>query len=195
MAWTQTVDMGNGTLLAMGGGIVSGSGMGHACIILPVDQIEDLPNDKIGEYAKLLIHDARAGSMLEKLNLLFCNDIKGISFEELEELEAECSVFEDCEMLVPWLKKLRFALNERRDERRVRAAKKSLLKKRRIKFASEQAEKMLAIIHRDGHQCSRCLTTDDLTLDHIVPVEKGGSDDLDNLQILCRSCNSKKGNR
>ncbi|MYA41005.1 MAG: hypothetical protein F4Z31_04555 [Gemmatimonadetes bacterium] len=34
-----------------------------------------------------------------------------------------------------------------------------------------------------------------LTVDHIVPQSKGGSDHLDNLQLLCGACNSKKGNR
>ena len=31
------------------------------------------------------------------------------------------------------------------------------------------------------------------TVDHIVPVSDGGSDDLENLVTACRSCNSKKG--
>ena len=34
-----------------------------------------------------------------------------------------------------------------------------------------------------------------LTVDHIVPQSKGGSDHLDNLQLLCGACNSKKGGR
>ena len=34
-----------------------------------------------------------------------------------------------------------------------------------------------------------------LTIDHIVPRDRGGSDHADNLQLLCGACNSVKGNR
>ena len=34
-----------------------------------------------------------------------------------------------------------------------------------------------------------------LTIDHVVPRSKGGTDHLENLQLLCGACNSIKGDR
>ena len=51
------------------------------------------------------------------------------------------------------------------------------------------------LVCRDGGFCDECQATSDLTIDHIQPRSKGGTDDLKNLRILCRQCNSSKGNR
>lgn len=50
------------------------------------------------------------------------------------------------------------------------------------------------ILERDG-KCLECGATDNLTLDHIVPRSLGGSHEEENLQTLCRRCNSSKNNR
>lgn len=52
-----------------------------------------------------------------------------------------------------------------------------------------------AVYSRDGFACVFCSSTVDLTLDHIRPWSHGGPDTLNNLQTLCRPCNSSKGNR
>lgn len=45
----------------------------------------------------------------------------------------------------------------------------------------------------------RCLACHDgyrrVERDHVVPITLGGSDSIDNLQPLCRSCNARKSNR
>jgi len=43
--------------------------------------------------------------------------------------------------------------------------------------------------------CGRWFTADELTVDHIEPWSKGGRTVLSNAQLLCRPCNSKKGNK
>ena len=51
------------------------------------------------------------------------------------------------------------------------------------------------LLERDGSACLVCGAGADLTIDHIVPISRGGSDDLSNLQVLCRRCNSSKKDR
>lgn len=45
---------------------------------------------------------------------------------------------------------------------------------------------------KDGY-CKACGETVGLVVDHKIPISRGGSCELENLQSLCRNCNSKKG--
>ena len=42
--------------------------------------------------------------------------------------------------------------------------------------------------------CQRALPAKKLTLDHLLPQSKGGSDSLENLRLACVPCNSNRGN-
>lgn len=50
------------------------------------------------------------------------------------------------------------------------------------------------VFERDQHRCQRCGTEyGPMHLDHIHPWVKGGANTVDNLQVLCASCNLAKG--
>lgn len=52
------------------------------------------------------------------------------------------------------------------------------------------------ILRRDNHQCQYCGTySTNLTVDHIIPKSRGGTDSWDNLVAACIACNNKKGNQ
>jgi 5-methylcytosine-specific restriction endonuclease McrA len=53
----------------------------------------------------------------------------------------------------------------------------------------------MAIYKRDGMACMVCGADEPLSIDHIVPVSKGGGNEPENLQTLCKPCNTSKGDR
>ena len=61
--------------------------------------------------------------------------------------------------------------------------------RRKGKHTKEEWEEMKLFFNR----CVKCGSNDDIVKDHIKPIYQGGSDGLDNLQPLCKKCNSSKG--
>lgn len=63
---------------------------------------------------------------------------------------------------------------------------------RRIKIPDEVRK---YVFTRNNYQCQSCGTTyqeSQLNIDHIIPLAKGGSNDISNLQCLCSTCNQSK---
>lgn len=48
---------------------------------------------------------------------------------------------------------------------------------------------------RDGYRCVYCGSGEGLTVDHVIPLARGGSNELSNLATCCGPCNSSKGAR
>ena len=54
------------------------------------------------------------------------------------------------------------------------------------------------VLIRDRHRCQYCrreFPTALLTLDHVVPLSRGGATTWENVVTACKKCNNRKGNR
>ena len=60
------------------------------------------------------------------------------------------------------------------------------------RMSSKQAKEFKKEVNMK--KCRYCHSTENLTLDHKVPLSKGGKNEKSNLQCLCEECNSMKSN-
>lgn len=97
-----------------------------------------------------------------------------------------------------WQKENREYLSMRRRERRrenpeVMYAQRHRRRARKLgNGGSYTAEEWQALCAFYDYRCLCCKEQKPLTVDHVIPISKGGSSDISNLQPLCRSCNSSK---
>ncbi len=56
-------------------------------------------------------------------------------------------------------------------------------------------EEWRAILERHDHKCAYCGSPNDITMDHVIPISRGGRHVAENLVPACRPCNSRKGAR
>ena len=50
------------------------------------------------------------------------------------------------------------------------------------------------VYEKDGYRCRKCGSKNNLEIDHIIPIARGGKSTFDNLQTLCHDCNQRKRN-
>ncbi len=60
-----------------------------------------------------------------------------------------------------------------------------------LTYPPDWEERKKRVIKRDGNLCKNCGKETSLHLHHIVPLSKGGSNKIENLELLCESCHSK----
>lgn len=51
------------------------------------------------------------------------------------------------------------------------------------------------VFGRDRFTCQYCGSNNNLTIDHVLPVSRGGKWSWENLVTACNECNSKKGHK
>lgn len=67
---------------------------------------------------------------------------------------------------------------------------------RRRGIANHKTRIYVQLVHRDGEFCRipDCENVD-LEIDHIIPISEGGTNELENLQLLCKHHNCRKGTK
>ncbi len=74
--------------------------------------------------------------------------------------------------------------------RKIRAAEEDVERGRRERLPDEVR---IAVWRRDYGRCVRCGSDAELQFDHVIPFARGGSNAVENIQILCGPCNRTKG--
>lgn len=89
-----------------------------------------------------------------------------------------------------------FVLREKLKEMMYGSKNNSYNKPKRINGITKSIR--YEVLKRDNFKCVFCGKSKDevsLEIDHIIPVSKGGTDELSNFQTLCCTCNLSKSNR
>jgi 5-methylcytosine-specific restriction endonuclease McrA len=63
---------------------------------------------------------------------------------------------------------------------------------RRAAEGSHTTEQWYAVLKKFEYKCAYCGETRNLTRDHIVPLARGGTNNINNIVPACASCNSSK---
>ena len=69
------------------------------------------------------------------------------------------------------------------------------INKPKITKASVRPTRKKRVFNERGAKCAHCGTEENLTIDHIIPRSKGGTNKIENLQVLCKKCNLKKADK
>lgn len=96
-----------------------------------------------------------------------------------------------------WRQKNKDKVQTYRQTETYRAARQRYFYRRLQIEGSHTTQEWIDLKKIYGNVCVKCgekeYAGNALTIDHKVPVSKGGTNNIDNLQPLCKRCNSSKG--
>jgi len=65
----------------------------------------------------------------------------------------------------------------------------------RQEAAKHNASRRHYYLNKFDNKCVKCGSLEKLELDHIIAITEGGDNSEENIQVLCKSCNIKKGGK
>ena len=103
----------------------------------------------------------------------------------------QAAIYESIEEKKRYLKQKEFLKKEQ--EKKEQEKKERLKTLRKDRYISKDVQIEVWEIYKG--QCVECGAKEKLEYDHIIPVSKGGSNSVKNIQLLCQSCNRKKSDK
>lgn len=182
----------------------------EACIVIPLSTAEAMYGSSLDDILGELIKEAyyvdalgTAGDMIQYSQMSSRNhelipiDIIEEKIESIERLRRFAGQDEEIDKAISLIgasiKAARIAAERKAAKE---AGSKTPAQKVRSELQSRYHKTLVQLGRRDGFHCATCLSSEaDLQIDHVVPVSKGGVNNLDNLQLLCKKCNAAKGSR
>lgn len=71
-------------------------------------------------------------------------------------------------------------------------------KRPRHRKTRRRLRRLSVLLSKQNYYCKYCnkhLTINSATIDHVIPLVKGGENNISNMVASCRDCNIKKGNQ
>lgn len=88
------------------------------------------------------------------------------------------------------------SLNLGDDERKAKNRERVRRWRERLDLSSKEwRDRKNFVLSRDNYTCVYCGSTDNLHVDHAIPLVHGGSSEVENLVTACRECNCGKSGR
>lgn len=167
-------------------------------VCVPIKDIYKMSDAQIGELVRVAADTAELASAANTAgNVVYESKFTGrlsrildsFSPEDLDELMKFAGRDKEIDQAID-------IVTEARAEQTLTRNRNKAKQVKRAEISANYDKIFIAIGRRDGFSCAKCGDAgSDLQIDHIFPVSKDGSNEMDNLQLLCKDCNMAKGAR
>ena len=82
-----------------------------------------------------------------------------------------------------------------RNKEKAKQLDRTQYSRRKLAEGTFTLEEWEAVKRQHGFRCANCNKRTKLTVDHIIPLSKGGTNFIANIQPLCKSCNCSKNDK
>lgn len=158
-------------------------------VIVPLKTIKELKDKDLARIVKDYQEEARLTYQIEKAQFFSESYHSETSVETIEKWRQELLEFKGKSKIIDNTILRMDSLIEKMGRR-----EKAFIEKpeKRKTFKKIRDKVFIEIGNKQGFRCALCGAVNNLQVDHIFPLAEGGTNDLDNLQLLCRRCNSIK---